>query len=149
LGFGAAKAAINDYESIKENVMDEAKKVFKPEFLNRISDLIVFHGLTREDLVKIVDLEISKVQKRLVEKKITIKLNADAKDLIIDHGYDEKYGARPLRRSIESLLEDPLSEALLSGEINEGDSVLIDRKEEALAFELVEKAEATTSESES
>jgi ATP-dependent Clp protease ATP-binding subunit ClpC len=149
LGFGAAKAAINDYESIKENVMDEAKKVFKPEFLNRISDLIVFHGLTREDLVKIVDLEISKVQKRLVEKKITIKLDADAKDLIIDHGYDEKYGARPLRRSIESLLEDPLSEALLSGEINEGDSVLIDRKEEALAFELVEKAEATTSESES
>jgi len=149
LGFGAAKAAINDYESIKENVMDEAKKVFKPEFLNRISDLIVFHGLTRDDLVKIVDLEISKVQKRLVDKKIAIELNADAKDLIIDHGYDEKYGARPLRRSIETLLEDPLSEALLSGEINEEDSVLVNRNDEALVFELVEKAEATPSESES
>ncbi|MGY8693478.1 MAG: NDP-hexose 4-ketoreductase, partial [Verrucomicrobiia bacterium] len=89
------------------------------------------------------------VQKRLVDKKIAIELNADAKDLIIDHGYDEKYGARPLRRSIETLLEDPLSEALLSGEINEEDSVLVNRNDEALVFELVEKAEATPSESES
>jgi ATP-dependent Clp protease ATP-binding subunit ClpC len=149
MGFGAAKSLVGDYESIKENVMDEAKKAFKPEFLNRISDLIVFHGLTRKDLVKIVDLEISKVQKRLVEKKIHIDLTTEAKELIIDHGYDEKYGARPLRRSIESLLEDPLAEALLSGDINEEDSVLVNRKGEALVFKVIDEAEVTTSESES
>jgi ATP-dependent Clp protease ATP-binding subunit ClpC len=149
MGFGAAKSLVGDYESIKENVMDEAKKAFKPEFLNRISDLIVFHGLTRKDLVKIVDLEISKVQKRLVEKKIHIDLTTEAKELIIDHGYDEKYGARPLRRSIESLLEDPLAEALLSGDINEEDSVSVNRKGEALVFKVIDEAEVTTSESES
>ena len=149
MGFGAAKSLVGDYESIKENVMDEAKKAFKPEFLNRISDLIVFHGLTRKDLVKIVDLEISKVQKRLVEKKIHIDLATEAKELIIDHGYDEKYGARPLRRSIESLLEDPLAEALLSGDINEEDSVSVNRKGEALVFKVIDEAEVTTSESES
>ncbi|MFL3657649.1 MAG: ATP-dependent Clp protease ATP-binding subunit [Opitutales bacterium] len=149
MGFGAAKSLVGDYESIKENVMDEAKKVFKPEFLNRISDLIVFHGLTRKDLVKIVDLEISKVQKRLVEKKIHIDLTTEAKELIIDHGYDEKYGARPLRRSIESLLEDPLAEALLSGDMNEEDSVSVNRKGEALVFKVIDEAEVTTSESES
>ena len=149
MGFGAAKSMTDDYEAIKENVMDEAKKAFKPEFLNRINDLIVFHNLSRDDLIKIVDLEIAKVQKRLVEKKITIELNDAAKELVIDNGYDEKYGARPLRRSIEHLLEDPLAEALLSGEINEEDSVLVDRKDEELIFKPLEKAEATPSESES
>ena len=129
--------------------MDEAKKAFKPEFLNRINDLIVFHNLKRDDLVKIVDLEIAKVQKRLVEKKISIDLTEDAKALIIDNGYDEKYGARPLRRSIERLLEDPLAEALLSNEVNEGDSVIVDRKKDALTFKTIEDVETASSESES
>lgn len=149
MGFGAAKSQGNDYESIKENVTEEAKKTFKPEFLNRINDLIVFHSLDREHLFKIVDLEIAKVQDRLKEKKISIELTKDAKELIIDTGYDEKYGARPLRRAIERLLEDPLAEALLAGEINEEDSVLVDRDDERLTFSTKENVEATTSESES
>ena len=149
MGFGAAKSMSDDYEAIKENVMDEAKKVFKPEFLNRINDLIVFHNLNREDLFKIVDLEIAKVQKRLVEKKISIDITEDAKALIIDNGYDEKYGARPLRRSIERLLEDPLAEALLSNEVNEGDSVIVDIEEDALTFKTIEDVETASSESES
>jgi len=130
-------------------VMDEAKKAFKPEFLNRINDLIVFHNLTRDDLLKIVDLEIAKVQKRLAEKRITIDLTKDAKALIIDNGYDEKYGARPLRRSIERLLEDPLAESLLASEVNEGDSVTVDREEDALTFKTIEEVETASSESES
>ena len=149
MGFGAAKSLGNDYESIKENVTEEAKKTFKPEFLNRINDLIVFHSLEREHLFKIVDLEIAKVQSRLLEKKISIELTKDAKELIIDTGYDEKYGARPLRRAIEQLLEDPLAEALLGGEINEEDCVAIDRDGDKLTFTSIEKAEATASESES
>ena len=149
MGFGAAKNLGNDYESIKENVTEEAKKTFKPEFLNRINDLIVFHSLGREHLFKIVDLEIAKVQSRLIEKKISIELTKDAKELIIDTGYDEKYGARPLRRSIEQLLEDPIAEALLGGEINEEDCVAIDRDGKQLTFTSIEKAEATASESES
>ena len=148
MGFGAAKSLGNDYESIKENVTEEAKKTFKPEFLNRINDLIVFHSLEREHLFKIVDLEIAKVQSRLIEKKISIELTKDAKELIIDTGYDEKYGARPLRRAIEQLLEDPLAEALLGGEINEEDCVAIDRDGDKLTFTSIEKAEATASESE-
>ena len=148
MGFGAAKSLDNDYESIKENVTEEAKKTFKPEFLNRINDLIVFHSLEREHLFKIVDLEIAKVQSRLLEKKISIELTKDAKELIIDTGYDEKYGARPLRRAIEQLLEDPLAEALLGGEINEEDCVAIDRDGDKLTFTSIEKAEATASESE-
>lgn len=147
MGFGAAKSLIADYEAIKENVMAEAKKAFKPEFLNRINDLIVFHSLSRDDLLKIVNLEISKVQKRLLEKKIQIELSQPAKELIIDNDYDEKYGARPLRRSIERLLEDPLAEALLSGDINEEDSVMVDCEEGALVFKPLEASTVTTPES--
>ncbi len=149
MGFGAAQTMAGDYENIKEKVMDEAKKAFKPEFLNRINDLIVFHGLSRDDLIKIVELEIAKVQKRLVEKKIKIELTKEAKELVIDNGYDEKYGARPLRRSIERLLEDPLAEALLSGEVHEGDSIIADVDEEQLAFKSDDPAEVASSESES
>jgi len=148
MGFGAALSMSDDYEGIKEKVMDEAKKVFKPEFLNRINDLVVFHSLTRDHLVRIVDLEIAKVQKRLVEKEITIELSSDAKELIIDEGYDEKYGARPLRRSIERALEDPLAEALLGGEIEEGDSVKVEAEDGKLVFDNRNEAEVASSESE-
>jgi len=148
MGFGAALSMSDDYEGIKEKVMDEAKKVFKPEFLNRINDLVVFHSLTRDHLVRIVDLEIAKVQKRLVEKEITIELSSGAKELIIDEGYDEKYGARPLRRSIERALEDPLAEALLGGEIEEGDSVKVEAEDGKLVFDNGNEAEVASSESE-
>ena len=150
LGFGAATSMADDYEGIKEKVMDEAKKAFKPEFLNRINDLIVFHSLNREDLFRIVDLEIAKLQKRLVEKKITISLSVEAKELLLEEGFDEKYGARPLRRAIERHLEDPLAEALLSGDVNEGDSIKIVRDDKKLKFEAaVPEEEEVSSESES
>ncbi|MDQ8179477.1 ATP-dependent Clp protease ATP-binding subunit [Pelagicoccus sp. SDUM812005] len=134
MGFGAATNLSDDFEGTKAKVMDEAKKVFKPEFLNRINDLIVFHSLARHDLVKIVDLEIAKLQKRLDDKDIKMTLEDDAKELLIDEGYDEKYGARPLRRSIERFLEDPLAEALLGGQVEEGDNILVIRDGKELKF---------------
>lgn len=134
MGFGAATSMADDFEGTKSKVMDEAKKVFKPEFLNRINDLIVFHSLARHDLVKIVDLEIAQLQKRLDDKEIKMTLEDDAKELLIDEGYDEKYGARPLRRSIERFLEDPLAEALLGGQVEEGDNILVIRDGKELKF---------------
>lgn len=148
MGFGTTGDLTDNYESIKEKVLDEAKKVFKPEFLNRLNDLIVFHSLEKKSLVHIVDLEIKKLQKRLRNKKIKIKLTSEAKELLIDNGYDEKYGARPLRRSIERFLEDPMAEALLDGTINEGDSIKIVRNGKELKFKVLESAEEVSSESE-
>ena len=146
MGFGAATSMSEDYENIKEKVLDEAKKAFKPEFLNRINDLIVFHSLDRSHLVRIVDLEIAKLQERLTPKRIAMTLSQEAKELLIDEGYDEKYGARPLRRSIERHVEDPLAEAILASEVNEGDSILVVREDKKLKFEQVANDEGTEEE---
>jgi ATP-dependent Clp protease ATP-binding subunit ClpC len=134
MGFGAASGSDDDLDRIKEKVLDEAKRIFKPEFLNRINDLIVFRPLTREDLMKIVDLEVTKVVKRLAERKLVLDVTAEAKLFLIDHGYDEKYGARPLRRAVERYLEDPLAEVILRGEIREGEPIVVTRGPEALEF---------------
>jgi ATP-dependent Clp protease ATP-binding subunit ClpC len=133
MGFSAAQAETT-YDRLKEKVLEEAKKVFRPEFLNRISDLVVFRSLTRDDLVRIVDLEVEKVAKRLIERKISLEFTADAKALLIEKGYDEKLGARPLRRAVEQYLEDPLAEAILRGELHENVPVIVDRDGDKLSF---------------
>jgi ATP-dependent Clp protease ATP-binding subunit ClpC len=119
---------------MREKVLEEAKKIFKPEFLNRISDIVFFRPLSKDDLLKIVDLEVAKVAKRLVEKKIALELTPEARVLLIEKGYDEKYGARPLRRAVEHYLEDPLAEAVLRGTIKEGEPILVVRDGEKLEF---------------
>jgi ATP-dependent Clp protease ATP-binding subunit ClpC len=119
---------------MREKVQEEAKRVFKPEFLNRISDIIFFRPLDKEDLVKIVVLETANFAKRLSERKITLEFSEAAKQLLIEKGYDEKYGARPLRRAVEHYLEDPLAEALLRGEIKEGEPCTVDRDGDRLIF---------------
>ena len=125
LGFSAMNNESADYEGMKEKILGQTKKVFKPEFLNRLDDLIVFHMLEKADLEKIVDLEISKVVERLSHKSITVKIEDPAKELLIEHGYDPQYGARPMRRSVEKHLEDPLAEHLLRGDVKDGDKVTI------------------------
>ena len=125
LGFSAMSDESADYEGMKEKILGQAKKVFKPEFLNRLDDLIVFHMLEKGDLEKIVELEISKVVERLSHKSITVKIQDSAKELLIEHGYDPQYGARPMRRSVEKHLEDPLAEHLLRGDVKDGDRVTI------------------------
>ena len=134
MGFAAAATSFSDNEKMREKVLDEAKRIFKPEFLNRISDIVFFRPLEKTDLVKIVDLEVVKFAKRLVERKIVLEFAEDAKLLLIDKGYDEKYGARPLRRAVEHFLEDPLAEAILRGEVKDGDTILVARNGEVLEF---------------
>jgi ATP-dependent Clp protease ATP-binding subunit ClpC len=134
MGFAAAASSFNDAEKMREKVLEEAKRVFKPEFLNRISDIVFFRPLDKTDLVKIVEIEITKFAKRLVERKITLEFAAEAKALLIEKGYDEKYGARPLRRAVEHYVEDPLAEALLRGDVKEGEAVIVERDGEKLTF---------------
>ena len=138
MGFAAAGSNFNDGEKMREKVLEEAKRVFKPEFLNRISEIVFFRPLDKTDLIKIVELEVAKFAKRLVERKITLEFTVEAKQLLIDKGYDEKYGARPLRRAVEHYLEDPLAEAILRGDVKEGEAVLITRDGDVLKF--VQKA---------
>ncbi|MBU0633669.1 MAG: ATP-dependent Clp protease ATP-binding subunit [Candidatus Omnitrophica bacterium] len=106
------------YQSMKDKLMDEVKKVFKPEFLNRVDDIIVFRTLTKEDLYKIIEIEIKEVTERLSEQEIKIELDMAAKDLLIVKGFDQVYGARPLKRTIQKFLENPLAEEILSGRID-------------------------------
>lgn len=133
MGFGAPKLQDN-YEFMREKILDEAKKVFKPEFLNRLDDLIVFHSLARPDLIRIVDLEIAKVIDRIKAKEIHLHLDPSATELLIEKGYDPTYGARPMRRAVERYLEDPMAEELLRGTIKAGDKVEVKREKEKLAF---------------
>lgn len=125
LGFGVTASPLGEYDKVKEKILEETKKVFKPEFLNRINELVIFHPLSREDLKQIVDLEMVKVFKRLAEQKIVLEADAGVKDFLLDKGYDEKYGARPLRRAVERYLEDALAEAILRGEVRAGESTRI------------------------
>ena len=135
MGFAAAgKDDFRDLEKMREKVLEEAKKVFKPEFINRISDIVFFQPLTKDHLLKIVDIEVAKVAKRLVERKIQLELTPEARVLLIEKGYDEKYGARPLRRAVEHYLEDPLAEAVLRGTVKEGEPILVVCEGEKLEF---------------
>jgi ATP-dependent Clp protease ATP-binding subunit ClpC len=134
MGFAAAGSNFNDFEKMREKVLEEAKRIFKPEFLNRISDIVFFRPLDKNDLVKIVELELGKFAKRLTERKITLEFTPESKTLLIEKGYDEKYGARPLRRAVEHYLQDPFAEALLRGEIKDGEPVLVSREGEKLIF---------------
>ena len=134
LGFGSGDSN-TDFENIKGKIIEEAKKFFKPEFLNRLSETIIFHPLTQDHMKKIVDLEIDKVAERLIEQDRKIEVSEEAKCFLVEHGWDEKNGARPLRRAIERYLENSLAEAILSGEINEEEPILVIVKDEQLGFE--------------
>ncbi len=138
LGFAAprekTKTQQRGYEDMKEKVMTEVKKTFRPEFINRLDEIIVFHELTEEQLRSIVDLMAKDLQNRLAERKISIELTDTAKSWLAKEGYDPVYGARPLRRVIERYVENPLSSKLLRGELKEGDVVKVDLGDEGLTF---------------
>ena len=120
MGFDAGSNVENDYEKNKEKVMDEMKKSFRPEFLNRINDIILFRMLSKDDMGKIVQLELNQLRKRLADKGMSIDVDESAMNFLISKGWDEKYGARPLKRAIERELEDSLAEEILKGNICEG-----------------------------
>ncbi|MDB4506979.1 ATP-dependent Clp protease ATP-binding subunit [Akkermansiaceae bacterium] len=150
LGFGAMNEDEADHEGMKAKINEVAKKHFRPEFLNRLDELVVFHMLEKKDLDKIVDLEVSKLTDRLEEKSITLNLDETARDLLVKEGYDPDYGARPMRRAVERFLEDPLAEALLAGTIEEGDTVdaLVKEDDAEISFKSqARKEEAASTES--
>ncbi|WP_457254111.1 ATP-dependent Clp protease ATP-binding subunit [Pedococcus sp. P5_B7] len=125
LGFSAGADTRSDYDRMKNKVTDELKQHFRPEFLNRVDDIIVFPQLTREEIVAIVDLEIAKLDKRLKDKDMGIELTIEAKNVLALKGYDPVLGARPLRRTIQREIEDVLSEKILYGELKAGELVLV------------------------
>ena len=137
MGFAVGDADQN-FEKTKDKIMDEAKKSFKPEFLNRLTEIVIFRPLAKESMSSIVDLELDKVSNRLKDKKLKIEVSDEAKEFLIEKGYDEKLGARPLRRAVEKYLEDTLAEELLSGNLRKNKPitvVLSDDEEKGLCFE--------------
>ncbi|MEC7201541.1 MAG: AAA family ATPase, partial [Verrucomicrobiota bacterium] len=123
-----------DYETMKGKILEEAKRAFKPEFLNRLDDVIVFRSLSKPDLITILELEIAKVMDRLKHKQIDLHLTDAAKDFLVDKGFDPAYGARPMRRAVERYLEDPLAEEILKGTFQEQTPIQVIVEEDHLAF---------------
>ena len=132
---GDAKSEEKAYERMKGKVMDEVKKFFRPEFLNRIDGTVVFHGLSREHIVQIVDLMLNEVRKPMLEKGLSLEITDAAKQFLAEKGYDPQYGARPLRRVIQTELEDILSDEILAGRFQPGDTVFVDAEDDKLVVQ--------------
>jgi ATP-dependent Clp protease ATP-binding subunit ClpC len=135
----------DSYEKMREKIIDEAKRTFRPEFLNRLDDVIVFRSLTKTDLIQILDLEIAKVMGRLKSKNILMELDEKAKDFLVEKGYDPMYGARPMRRSVERFLEDPLAEEILKGTLHPGEPIHVTAEDGKLVFQQKAAAEGALS----
>ena len=135
LGFaGASQGDEAEYDRMKEKISDELKEQFKPEFLNRVDEIIIFHKLSREDAAKVCDLFLSVLCERLKKREIELDVSNAAKDLLLDEGYDPVYGARPLKRVIQRRLEDAISEEILANKISSGQKVLADAKDGKIVF---------------
>lgn len=135
------------YESMKASVLEEVKKTFRPEFLNRIDETVVFHQLIRKQIKEIINILMEDMKKRLSEKKLTLVLSEEAQEFLIDKGYNPVYGARPLKRAIQQYIEDPLSEELLRSKFHEQDVITVEVKNDILVFTKTTKvfeAKATT-----
>ena len=122
------------YEKMREKILEESKRTFRPEFLNRLDDVIVFRSFTKPDLIQILDLEIAKVLERLRHKNIKLELDQTAKDFLVEKGYNPDFGARPMRRAVERFLEDPLAEEILKGNVHEGEPTQVTRDGDKLVF---------------
>ena len=135
LGFASSADENENYKFMKDRVMEEVKRLFKPEFLNRIDDIIVFHPLNKEHMKEIAGIMLKAIEKRSrAQLRLTLEVTDGAKEYLIEKGYDEKYGARPLRRTIQNLLEDKLAEEILDGRVREGDTVVVDAGADGLKF---------------
>ena len=134
MGFGGSENAQKAHDDMRENIMGEVRQIFRPEFLNRVDEIIVFHALTEAEIDQIALLLLSKVTERLSDRGIRLEVDADALRLISKAGYDLKYGARPLRRAIQRLVEDALSEEILMGSVRLGDKVIARVEDEKLKF---------------
>jgi ATP-dependent Clp protease ATP-binding subunit ClpC len=145
LGFATPRAekadATRSYDEMRRKLLEELKRTFRPEFLNRVDSVIVFHALSHEDIAQIVDLELDKVRTRLMEYDVRMEVTAAAKELLAEEGYSEEYGARPLRRVIQSRIEDILSDTILAGDFAAGDTVVADAEEDEIVLRRAEGVE--------
>ncbi len=141
MGFQAIEGETT-HKKMSDGIRTELKKVFSPEFLNRVDEIVVFRKLTRDSMVRIIDLQLAKVRQRLAEENLDIEITREAKEWLIDKGFDPSYGARPLRRGIQKYLENPLSEKILSGVFKPGSTIMVELRDDAL--HLTEKAAVET-----
>jgi ATP-dependent Clp protease ATP-binding subunit ClpC len=144
LGFVSASDETS-YERMRDRILEEAKRTFRPEFLNRLDDVLVFRSLTKPDLIEILGLEVGKVISRLKARRIQLELDATAKEFLVEKGYDPSYGARPMRRAVERYLEDPLAEELLRGVLHDGDPIQVVAEGGKLVFRQEAAAEGALS----
>ncbi|MDD5448748.1 MAG: AAA family ATPase, partial [Actinomycetota bacterium] len=143
IGSQSIATAAHEREAIKEKVLAELRERFKPEFLNRVDEILVFNPLSREDIRKIVDIRLEYLKDRLRQRNITIEFEDEAKDLLAEKGFDPVYGARPLKRVIQREIEDPLAMKILGGEITEGQAVKISSADGRFEFNVEETAQET------
>ena len=138
LGFGSNEDAEADYKKMKESVLEEVKKIFKPEFINRIDEMLVFHTLTQSNIQEIVRMMLRMLNKRLeAQMSITLEIADEAVEYLAKSGFDKNYGARPIRRSIQTKIEDELADRVLSGEVKPGDKIAVGCKEDTITFERI------------
>jgi ATP-dependent Clp protease ATP-binding subunit ClpB len=123
-----------DTDAVKDQVMAVVRSAFRPEFLNRVDEIILFHRLKRADMGRIVDIQMARLQKLLDERKIVIRLEPAGREWLAERGYDPAYGARPLKRVIQKQVQDPLAELILSGRVKDGETVAISAGKQGLAF---------------
>ncbi|MBN2355712.1 ATP-dependent Clp protease ATP-binding subunit [candidate division KSB1 bacterium] len=134
-GIGFAKSGEDsDYETMRQSLTEQVKHIFNPEFLNRVDDIVVFRQLNRNDMLDIIDIVISEMLSKVSDRNINIELSKGAKEFIADHGFDPQFGARPLKRTIQKFVEDPIAEELLKGHFNDGSSIRVRKKGDALEF---------------
>jgi ATP-dependent Clp protease ATP-binding subunit ClpC len=143
LGFGKS-SDLSDYDSMKSKVLDELKRIFNPEFLNRVDETIVFKPLGREEIARIVDIRLKEVEGRLAERSVKLRFSKEAKDLVVEKGYDPVLGARPLYRSIQRLIEDRLAEEFLGNKFHDGDTIQVECQNNELVFSTVQGTDEAT-----
>jgi ATP-dependent Clp protease ATP-binding subunit ClpC len=151
MGFATPAAgsdAYSDYDEMRDKLLDRLKRTFRPEFLNRVDKVVVFHALTKEDIAEIVELELDKVRQRLAESGLQMQVSEEAKALLAEKGYSEEYGARPLRRVIQNRVEDRLSDAILANSLDEGSIVVVDVEDEEFVIHEVEEEDVSESKKE-
>jgi ATP-dependent Clp protease ATP-binding subunit ClpB len=129
-----------EFEAVREAVMGVLRDHFRPEFLNRVDEIIVFRQLSREQLAAIVDIQLSRLERRLAERRITLEVTKAARELLAERGWDPVYGARPLKRTIQRAVQDPLALQMLQGEFHDGDRIRVDAADGQLTFGKAEKA---------
>jgi ATP-dependent Clp protease ATP-binding subunit ClpA len=144
IGFSVNQRGKNGTEDVRKRLLDALRQTFRPEFLNRVDDIIVFNALSKDHLSVIIDLQLKRVEKQLADRGLKLKVTPAAKELVMSDGYDPAYGARPMRRSIQRLIQDPLSLRLLAGDFLAGETILVDRDPDAAKLKFTKEPAAVS-----